>query len=114
MNTQTVTDVLQQAQLHDSYWGKKILAAEKRGKFTLSNVSEAASWVTCACGKSNTPIEMRPSGFSRNYQPGPVDNKLRYLGDEFHVNVVDNEFMDAAKTLVEIEERAREIVLGEF
>jgi len=109
MNTQTVTDVLQRGMVHDTYWGKKILAAEKRGKFTPSNVNEAASWVTCACGKSITPIAMRPSGSNKNYQPGPVDDKLRHLGDEFHVNVVDNEFLYAAKTLVEIEERARSL-----
>ena len=43
--------ILKKANLQDTYWGKKIIAAEKRGYFTQSNKNQSEEWVTCACGR---------------------------------------------------------------
>jgi hypothetical protein len=45
-NEQEVTNILTEANLQTSYWGKKIIAAAKRGHFTESNKEQALDWVT--------------------------------------------------------------------
>jgi len=99
----TATEILTQAHLHLMYWGKKIIAAEKRGHFTQSNIDEASQWTTCACGRMLPSIETEDGC-------RPADFKLQCLGEDFTNFVTYDAFEDAAETLVAIEERAMELL----
>ncbi len=98
-------DVLNMAGLDTTYWGKKIIAAEKRGRFTKSNSNEASDWVTCACGKVTSDIPRNLDENSPVYKT-PIDYRLQERGFDFYNTVEDNEFLAAAQTLVAIENRA--------
>ncbi len=93
--------------LDNSYWGKKIIAAEERGKFTASNRHHAADWVTCACGKitSDIPRTLDLDEDSHSYNV-PLDSVLKDHGFSFYDNVEADRFLAAAETLVSIETRA--------
>ena len=88
-----------------TYWGKKVIAAEKRGGFTLINVRKASRWTTCACGKQDRRIPTSSVG-----EPG--DEKLTDYGVEFTTSVITHDFLTAAQTLINIEHRATEILRG--
>jgi hypothetical protein len=90
---------LESAKLDKTFWGKKIIAAEKRGGFTLSNSSRAATWVTCACGKITQDIP-------RNRRSRPLDAELIRLGNLFSTDVDTNDFLSTAYLLARIEKRA--------
>tara|TARA_R110000796_G_scaffold115597_1_gene227728 strand:+ start:443 stop:880 length:438 start_codon:yes stop_codon:yes gene_type:complete len=100
-------DVLNMAGLASTYWGKKIIAAEKRGKFTASNRQHAADWVTCACGRVTGDIPREPclDEDSHSYNL-PLDSLLKHHGFNFYDNVEEGRFLAAAETLVSIEARA--------
>ena len=85
--------------LSATYWGKKIIAAEGRGRFTESNIDQANGWVTCACGKSTSDI-------LRSFTGRPMDSYLGKLGEDFSEFVHGGEIYEAAKTLALIEKRA--------
>ena len=92
------------AGLEETFWGTRIIEAEKRGDFSQGQTGLAGVWTTCACGKQD---ERMP----REKQTGaPVDGILRALGSTFYADVWQNDFADAAKTLVKIEERAAQIL----
>ena len=91
---------------HITYWGKKIIAAEARGKFTESNINQSAGWVTCACGKVTADIPRDPDTRFQSYNT-PLDRILKGRGFAFYEAVEDNKFLDAAEILHEIETRAR-------
>ena len=95
--------------LSTTYWGKKIIAAEARGKFTNNNQDRAGEWTTCACGKSTSDIPTTKMGYLNE----PIDDHLRQLGMDFYSDVEGDRFLSAAKTLVEIETRAH-IVASEY
>ena len=84
--------------LDKTYWGKKIIAAEKRGWFTNFNSSEAGNWVTCACGRLDKRLH--------DYWGVPEDEQLRVLGYEFSAHINSDNFYLAAVTLNKIEKRA--------
>ena len=86
--------------LDTTYWGRKIIAAEKRGDFTGFNVQQAGDFVTCACGRVTTDIPR-----CRDYG-GPLDSKIVRLGMQFDLDVTYNNFLEAAQTLTDIEARA--------
>jgi len=123
---QTATEILTEEVLDKSYWGKKIIAAENRGGFTHSNVDQSSDWVTCACGK-NDLIKSMPDQRARHSDDSPNDSELRQLGTDFYHNV-QNGSMDygyneperqgyiirAAQTLVDIEDRANELMIEEI
>ena len=105
-----VFKALRKAHLHESYWGKKILAAENRGWFTGSNKKQARSWITCACGRLDSRIPRNQ--FLYHYNAGaPSDDQLRDTGRRFYHHILENNFMDAADCLIEIEARARDMMV---
>jgi len=128
MNTQTeneyvvqptALEILSNANLENSFWGKKVIAAEKRGHFTDSNFQNANSWVTGACGKDETAVTYFPELLDNL---PPRDRKVRKLGEEFYEAVRDGAsthywnreyrlgfIRGAASTLVEMQERLLDI-----
>lgn len=92
--------------LSATYWGKKIIAAEARGKFTESNINQSAGWVTCACGRVTADIPRDPDTRFQSYNT-PLDRILKGRGFAFYEAVEDNKFLDAAEILNDIETRAR-------
>ena len=97
--------LLTQAGLSRSHWGKRIIAAEKRGRFTKLDKDDASWWTTCACGKRDRRI-LRDLVFA------PQDGSLRSCGAWFSSHVENNRFEEAAETLISIEARAREVLAG--
>jgi len=98
-------ELLVERKLDKSYWGKKIIAAEKRGGFTDSNVREAENWVTCACGKALPKEHCTANGT-------PLDYEMNRLGKLFESHVRFDLFLRAAHILCGIEERAKRIQAG--
>ena len=86
--------------LGTTYWGKKIIAAENRGRFTDFNLEQAGDFVTCACGRVTVDI---PRGGDYHV---PLDSELERLGMQFDLDVTYNNFLEAARTLAAIEARA--------
>jgi hypothetical protein len=91
---------LEKVKLDETYWGKKIIAAEKRGRFKESEGDQAAKWTTCACGNESYNIPRGP-----RYNE-PLDEVLYDLGFRFSFIIEDNQFVNAAEMLFWIEERA--------
>ena len=104
-----VRKALRKAHLHESYWGKKILAAEKRCWFTDNNKKQASVWTTCACGHIDSRIP-RSSPLNHCDASSPLDSELKYAGLRFYNQINENNFMGATYCLIEIEARAREIL----
>ena len=101
--------ILKDHGLHDSHWGKRIIAAEQNGGFNEQDIHDAANWVTCACGKVTHDIP-RGKSFSSN---APKDGKLLDLGGSFHYRISTQSFAASAIALINIEKRAIEVVNGE-
>ena len=97
------TALLMEHGLAATYWGKRIIAAEETGGFAASDNAQSGKWLDCACGKLTAQIARLPSG-------APKDKRLYELGDAFAVAVDRDEITDAAVTLVQIEQRAAELV----
>ena len=97
-------EVLAKAKLKSSYWGRKIIQAERDGGFSDDSVEQSDSWVTCACGRLD-------DGIPRNYFESPIDKNLEELGFLFSKHVYRNNYLGAAKTLVKIEERAKQVLM---
>lgn len=97
MNTK---NILTEMNLQDTHWGRRIIQAEERGEFSDKDIELAESWVTCACGKTSHDIPRRDGLAS------PVDDKLREYGEQFEIDLEDNDFTQAALTLIDIEQRA--------
>tara|TARA_R110000851_G_scaffold41381_1_gene103893 strand:- start:92 stop:463 length:372 start_codon:yes stop_codon:yes gene_type:complete len=108
--------LLFQNNLHHSYWGLLIIAAEKLGKFTRDTERLSEQWPSCACGKLDNHVKRDTKGV-------PEDEALWMLGMEFSqwVNgtagwlggITDDvgfRFHGAAKKLVEIEKRSIELL----
>lgn len=116
----TATEILTQAGLQKTVWGKRILAAEKRGKFTPEESALAKNWQTCACGEQDPriPRQTEESPGSIRWDMCPVDDRLSKLGSQFDQNVRHGQYApegipQAAKTLVRIESRSAGILLQE-
>ncbi len=63
------------------------------------------SWGTCASGRITHDIP-RVFDHSTNTSSYPIDKKLQHLGNWFCSKVSNDEYLVAAVTLIEIEERA--------
>jgi hypothetical protein len=95
--------------LHESHWGKRIIAAEINGFWDKSDYRAAGAWFSCACGKLDDHIERIGNV--------PVDDKLKMLGHRFSMWVDEKlplctlrDFFRAAETLVAIEKRSIELL----
>lgn len=97
-------EILKEAKLLSTYWGKRIALAEKKGYFTRHDLVKAAGWVTCACGKITADIpRMDDDHITGNI---PLDYELQDLGKVFPSRITMGHFKGAASILVEIEARA--------
>ena len=109
--------LLHKNNLHNSHWGLRIIAAENLGEFTDEDESLASLWISCACGKLDSHVQINSNG-------EPEDTLLSNLGVEFSdwvkvipdgwligiTNNVNDEFHGAAVTLVQIEQRSLELL----
>ena len=97
-----VTEMLEDAGLQDTFWGKRIIEAAERGEFTKKDDYGSSSWVTCACGKCSTKIE------KEDWSNEPKDFELNRLGRRFgiYASSYNGSAYKAAETLVAIERRA--------
>ena len=108
----TAKEILIQANLQDSHWGQRIIAAEERGNFTLEDSYDSGDWTTCACGTQDPRIP-------RGVRGTPLDEVLLDGGLVFSklIDVYEDgsnwefDFVEAAKTLITIEKRAAEIIV---
>jgi hypothetical protein len=101
----TAKQLLTEANLHATHWGKRIITAEEFHGTTPSDLSDSGEWTTCACGKQDPRIPRTKSG-------APIDEYLEELGVAFYQNVCAHRFLEAAETLIAIERRAAEILAG--
>lgn len=100
----TAKEILVAAKLERSFWGKRIIAAEKRGYSSDSDEKFASSWTTCACGRLDKRIPGIEDG------DGPDDVKLRVAGQRFADAIDAYSMLEAAEYLVAIEKRAKQIL----
>ena len=98
-------EILTEASLQDSYWGRRILTAEARGFFNPSDGALSDDWTTCACGQTDLRLSPLPS-------VAPRDPDLRALGSLFGevVQYGWSTFSEAAICLVNIEVRAAQLI----
>lgn len=83
-------EILTAHKLENTFWGKKIIAAENRGRFTESNQFAGSRWTTCACGKLDDGIP-REDGGGDDW--APEDDDLYRLGLLFSTYVdMDEDF----------------------
>lgn len=111
----TTREILTEAGLDQKHWGKRIIAAEKRGAFSQKERRDATGWTTCACGKQDPRLHDN-DGF-------PTDQQLDNLALEFCYAVCGKHepwgieeapsAIKAARTLIAIEKRA-EFLLNEM
>lgn len=99
--------LLRSAKLHRTVWGKRIVAAEIRGKFSQRTCRLAKEWPTCACGR--VPVDIP---HYRNVRGMPKDFELQTLGGAFWYAVDVNKFSRAARLLIQIERRAAIVAAG--
>jgi hypothetical protein len=85
-------------------WGRRIILAEKLGRFSAEEIDMSHNWVTCACGEQ---CRLLPTHDDSNE---PADAAISELGTYFWYCVSDNEFVDAAETLINIENRVGELL----
>ena len=107
----TALEVLTRFNLEKSFWGRRIIKAEKSGSFTKKDIAQASNWVTCACGKSNYSVERYDNKI-------PIDFKLGKLGEEFatvlnstpqYLGDPPQQYLDATNILIDIKRRAKSI-----
>ena len=99
----TAKQILTKAGLQATFWGRRIIAAEKRGKFTADDVGRSEGWVTCACGRLNKRIP-------RNHFDQPIDSALYWMGLRFRLDSVTDDASRQARILVDIDRRAGQII----
>lgn len=109
----TAADLLAEAGLTKTHWGKRIIKAEQEGTFTSKDRSDSGNWALCACGKADMRIpraggDPASEAFNANshHDMEPCDLRLRTLGGNFPDDIYDNKPVAAAKTLIAIETRA--------
>jgi hypothetical protein len=89
--------------LASTFWGRRIIGAEEKGRFTRDDRDLAEGWTTCACGKSDPRIPRSSSGI-------PLDHQMSVNGIRFYRRIFSHNFLEAAQTLVLIERRATELI----
>ena len=101
------SDIIHDNNLQNTFWGERIIKAEKRGRFTLKDHKLAEDWQTCACGEQDNRI---PRGNKGASPARPDDSRLACLGGDFYMYVSRSMVSLAANTLVKIEKRAAEVL----
>lgn len=94
--------LLEEAKLDKTYWGKKIIEAEARGHFTETMRLRAEHWQTCACGRQDKRLH-RSDGV-------PRDSLMAEFGYYFSNQVDQDNFICVAETLCAIERRAAKLL----
>lgn len=98
-------DVLVENGLFATHWGSIIDKAERRGEeFTKEEKEQADGWTTCACGR------LKEDGIDRDEYGAPIDPELMQLGLVFNDNIKSGLPFLAAKTLLNIQNRAVELI----
>ena len=98
----SASNIIKEAALENTYWGKKIILAEESGtKFSRDDINEAANWDSCAVGTLAIKIERT------NFSSAPTDRELYDLGYTFAAYVNEQNLLFAARTLVDIYNRAK-------
>lgn len=90
---------LKDAQLTQTFWGQAITKCLTRGFFLQSEVKLSGSWQACACGRQSCDLP-------RKYMGEPIDAKLAAYGVAFYRYISQHMPLQAAKTLIEIEDAA--------
>ena len=98
----SAAQILMDAGLEYSHWGRRIRLAEGRGGFNGLDQLDAAQWPTCACGELDESL-IGPGG-------APIDDKLVRLGARVLVAVNDDKFEMATVYLIEIMTRSGELL----
>ena len=98
-----VKEILLEANLAHTHWGKRIIKAAEQQGFTFGDCHDAESWQTCACGKQDPRLHCNDGQ--------PKDYILMELGCEFNVKVENDLFVQAAECLVKIENRATYLLI---
>jgi hypothetical protein len=91
-------------ELEDSMWGRRIVAAAKRGDWNDYDLSMAGRWTSCACGQMDPWIEIANGC--------PADSELWMLGCEFgklRTTEQGDMFDRAARLLIAIHTRSMEL-----
>jgi len=104
MDTQA-KDELESAGFDDSFWGTIIIQAEHEGSFSEEARRQSEDWTTCACGQQDPRLHDEDGGT-------PLDRDLVKLGLNFEEAVADDDFLQAALTLIAIERTAIELLAG--
>ena len=101
--------ILLQSNLHDSYWGLRIISAEKRGYWTKKDKDLSVQWITesmtCLIAQRDPCIRRIIIGFDSWVT---IDEEF----DEYPANEDWSCFFLAAEDLINIEERS-ELLFGE-
>lgn len=92
----TAQEILTEANLQDTYWGKIIIQAEAGSGFSNTQRHEAGDWCTCACGRVTCDIPRRASG---DKDAWPLDEDLYSLGMDFYDAVCSNALKSPPKFL---------------
>lgn len=90
------------------YWGKCILFAARRGAFCEHDAALALDWPTCACGKM---YYRKPFAcVAGTNAKVPSDDYLGELGDAFGSFVKKDNILEAARTMVRIEDHGANLL----
>lgn len=96
-------------------WEARIRAAEKRGRFTKTDVMDAELWDACACHEARTlfPAVVKYAKGTSSSRTPPLDPILNDLGTNFSLAVTPSirgtAFRRARKILAQITERLAEL-----
>ena len=102
----TPREILTAAGLEREFWGKQILAADKRGYATKKDKELAEDWPTCACGKLDKRLPRDADG-------APCDSMLRYWGGDFaDCFTFRFDMTRAAELLVQINRKEAKVLAG--
>jgi len=108
-NIMEASEILNNANLGNTEWGKRIITAELASEFTPDDIYLATQWTTCACGTADKRIPRYKNEDGDFVKPH--DDQLQTLGYLFNREVNYNNFIGAAGTLIAIEVRSS-IILG--
>ena len=92
--------MLTEEDLHDTVWGKRIIAAEgSEHGFSETMKLRSRRWLTCACGTTEGVFMSRETG-------APNNPDIEEWGHEFSKAVLQSDTTRAAKMLVCIQRQA--------
>ena len=101
MDTQA-KDALKSAGFDDSFWGAIIIQAENRKGFDEAERDAAADHYPCACGQLDPRLQ--------DEYGVPFDDTQEAIGLVFSDAVDNDDFLQAALTLIDIERMSAELL----